>query len=880
MAHLTVASTGSAIAFVDASLADADWLASRLKPGTEVVMLDPSQDGLTQITQALAGRSGVGSVEIFSHGSAGTLHLGRNEITLDRLNASAGQVSQWANALTETADILLYGCDVAAEGSAFIQRLSELTGADVAASNDLTGAGGDWDLEVATGRIEARSADLTGYSGSLNIITVTNTANSGAGSLRDAMARATSGTVIRFAAGLANRTIVLSSEIDIAPGRNITIDGAGVANLSISGNRATRIFHVNSNQDFPTTFTVRNLSLVDGFTSEHGAAIRGEHRANVIVHNVSFLRNVANQGGGAIYNPWENNLQVTSSRFYYNRATAGNNERGAGAIAFVSPGNLTIQGSTFVGNTGINGGAVNSLNAKLTITNTRFINNNTLAARLDSGRPNPTLRGYGGALYVDRASSTSQTSGFVRIAGAVFQGNQGQAEGGAAYIYTAGQDRVDIGATLFRSNSVRALPGGNGGNGGGLVLMSNDVNRGLSLNRTSFVGNVATNQGGGLWMMNAPTTILNSTFSGNRAVGNTSSKLGGAMAVRGTTSIINSTIANNYAGWVAGGVLAGNDPVTARNTIFYRNTAGNGGNTWNIQQHTNRSLTNGGGNIQTGRANDDVSVQNVRFADARLAALAGNGHPFLLSHALLGGSAAINTGVSTGAPTIDQSGTRRDSRVDVGAEEFVTPTTTAPNPTAPTTPTPTTTNPRVVVGTAQNDRLLGTNYADQIAAGRGNDLLMGRNGRDVMTGGPGADHFWYGSSNATAALQQSLVGSPDWIRDFSVVAGDRIRMDFDNNLATRNLPRALFNTGPVRGNTRAVAAAYAFLDKNRGVAGRQGLGAFEAVLFTWQRRLYLGVNDARAGFQANTDMVVDVTGIQMPAAHVAASALPVNNYFF
>ena len=36
--------------------------------------------------------------------------------------------------------------------------MSELTGADVAASNDLTGnaaKGGDWDLEIATGKIEA-----------------------------------------------------------------------------------------------------------------------------------------------------------------------------------------------------------------------------------------------------------------------------------------------------------------------------------------------------------------------------------------------------------------------------------------------------------------------------------------------------------------------------------------------------------------------------------------------------------------------------------------------------------------------------------------------------------------------------------------------------
>lgn len=862
MANLTAESTGRAIAFIDATLTHTDDLASQLKPGTEVILLNPEQDGLLQVTQALAGRSGVESIEIFSHGGAGLLQLGGSQVTLGSLNAAAGQVSQWANALTENADILLYGCDVAAESSAFIQRLSELTGADVAASNDLTGAGGDWDLEVTTGQIEAQSTQITGYTGTLNTITVTNTANSGAGSLRDAVARAVSGTVIRFDPRLANQTITLSSEISIPAGRNITIDGTGVANLSISGNRTTRIFHVQSNQDFPTTFTVKQLSLVDGFTRENGGAIRGEHRASVIVQNVKFLRNVANEAGGAIYSPWENNLQVTGSRFQYNRAVAGNNERGAGAIAFASPGTLTIQGSIFANNTGINGGAVNSLNGKLTITNSRFLNNNTLSARFDSGQPNDFLRGYGGALYVDRASSTSQSSGFVRINGTIFQGNQGQGEGGAAYIYAAGQDRVDIGTTLFRDNSVRALTGGGGkGNGGGLVVLGNSVSRGLGLNRTSFVGNTATNQGGGLWMWNSPTTITNSTFSGNRATGTDYNRLGGGMLLRGNTTIVNSTIANNYAGWVGGGILASNDyTVTARNTIFFRNTAGNGGNTWNIQQHTNRPLTNGGGNIQTGKANDDVAVQNIRVADARLAALATNGHPFLLSHGLLSGSAAINAGVSTGAPTIDQSGTTRDSRIDVGAEEFVSTVNT-------------------IQGTAASERLVGTNSVDRISAGDGNDVLLGRSGADTLIGGMGRDQFLYSSTSLAGVLQQSLVAAPDKITDFSQAAGDRIRLNSDNNLATSNLPAAFYNTRTVSGTTLAAAAQAAFADKRVGLAGSQLLGATEAVMFTWQQRRYIGVNDTRAGFQASTDMILDVTGIQMPTVDTTTDTLAVTRYF-
>ena len=58
---------------------------------------------------------------------------------------------------------MIYGCDVAQTdaGRALIDSLARLTGADVAASTDLTGSallGGDWDLEYANGDIETAVA--------------------------------------------------------------------------------------------------------------------------------------------------------------------------------------------------------------------------------------------------------------------------------------------------------------------------------------------------------------------------------------------------------------------------------------------------------------------------------------------------------------------------------------------------------------------------------------------------------------------------------------------------------------------------------------------------------------------------------------------------
>ncbi|NJM00432.1 MAG: DUF4347 domain-containing protein, partial [Synechococcaceae cyanobacterium SM2_3_2] len=149
------------LVFVDQSLPDLAVLLAGIQPGAEVILLDPSRDGIEQIAEALRGREGIQALHILSHGSAGTVQLGDSSLNLDNLDAYAQQLQDWGTALDPGADILLYGCDVAGlTGMAdpFLSQLAMLTGADIAASNNLTGAGGDWDLEVATGTIEANLA--------------------------------------------------------------------------------------------------------------------------------------------------------------------------------------------------------------------------------------------------------------------------------------------------------------------------------------------------------------------------------------------------------------------------------------------------------------------------------------------------------------------------------------------------------------------------------------------------------------------------------------------------------------------------------------------------------------------------------------------------
>ncbi|HEY5763402.1 MAG TPA: DUF4347 domain-containing protein, partial [Rhodocyclaceae bacterium] len=151
---------GHELLFIDPKVTDYQQLVDLAKPNVEVVVLDPLRDGLQQITETLEGRSDISAIHIVSHGEAGKLYLGAGSVTLTTVVARAAELGAWSASLAPGADLLLYGCDIAAgdAGRAFVDTLSAATGADVTASTDTTGNwayGGDWNLEYATGSIEA-----------------------------------------------------------------------------------------------------------------------------------------------------------------------------------------------------------------------------------------------------------------------------------------------------------------------------------------------------------------------------------------------------------------------------------------------------------------------------------------------------------------------------------------------------------------------------------------------------------------------------------------------------------------------------------------------------------------------------------------------------
>ena len=157
---------------VDSRVADLDWIVSRLPEGAYVA-LDPTRDGISQVTEFLQGRTGVATLAFISDGAPGRTLLGSTELNADTLEERAAEISQWSASLTEDGDILLLGCAIAegASGNELLQHLADLTGADVAGSTNLTGSaelGGDLVLERQVGRIDAGAqaavdAALDGY---------------------------------------------------------------------------------------------------------------------------------------------------------------------------------------------------------------------------------------------------------------------------------------------------------------------------------------------------------------------------------------------------------------------------------------------------------------------------------------------------------------------------------------------------------------------------------------------------------------------------------------------------------------------------------------------------------------------------------------------
>ena len=135
---------------IDSGVTAPQTLAQGLQSGATALLLNPEVDAITQITEALA-QGNYTSLHIVSHGSPGSLHLGKTKLTVDNLSGYRQQLLEWG-----VQEILIYGCEIA-KGATLLQQLYNLTGANIAASRYKVGKG-NWDLEWQIGEITSESA--------------------------------------------------------------------------------------------------------------------------------------------------------------------------------------------------------------------------------------------------------------------------------------------------------------------------------------------------------------------------------------------------------------------------------------------------------------------------------------------------------------------------------------------------------------------------------------------------------------------------------------------------------------------------------------------------------------------------------------------------
>ena len=334
-------------------------------------------------------------------------------------------------------------------------------------------------------------------------ITVTNTNDSGAGSLRQVIASAVPGDTITFNSSLSGQTIALASTLVID--KNLIIDGSSLASkLSISGNNSVRVLEINSG----TTVILNSLIIKNGYKSDQEGG-GGLNFGTLTISHSTFSGNVARHGGGIINIGL---LTITDSIFTDNHAigsTPNSSSLGGGILNF---GTLSIADSTFSNNAtnlyGFGGGIHNK--STLNIYNSTFSGNNA---------------GSGGAL-------NNNSNGLTTIIGSSFFENS--AEYGGAIVNF---EKLDITNTTISANVGRSFGGGID-NGGTLTVENSTFANNIS------GGDGAAGQGGGIYnhYQSVVMTITNSTFSGNSAME------GGAIDNAGVMNFRNTILANSVQG--------------------------------------------------------------------------------------------------------------------------------------------------------------------------------------------------------------------------------------------------------------------------------------------------------------------------------------------
>lgn len=483
-------------------------------------------------------------------------------------------------------------------------------------------------------------------------IVVTSTADSGAGSLRSAIATANSlqGTnIINFAPSLSGRTISLTNG-QLIISNQMTIDASDLpGGIIISGNYSNRVFTISSNAlvDLNSLTVERGLfgRPTDSSPYLTGGGIENDYGATLTINNCTISENFASSGGGGIANFGV--LTVNNSTISGNSAIS-NFGLGYGA-GINNEGTLTVSNSVISQNTASDGSGGIASSSGTVIINSSIISRNS-----DGGIENASGTLTVNGSIISNNSSSSWGIGIYNYYGGSLTVNDSAISGHPEHgIYNnAGCICTVNNCTISNNiaNGYQEIEGGGIENSGKLT-----INNSVICNNSTEYGAGINNWSDGIGA-DGMVTVNNSTISENIATSYESIGYGGGILNDGTLILNNCTICSNSAVGSSndgGGIYDGTGVgaiLILTNTIVAVNTAGSGANISGSFSGTHYLV---GGNPLLGP-------------------LADNGGP-TLTMAPLPGSPTIDAGDDSIANTLtrDQRGYPRlsGSHVDIGAVE-------------------------------------------------------------------------------------------------------------------------------------------------------------------------------------------------------------------
>ena len=257
-------------------------------------------------------------------------------------------------------------------------------------------------------------------------ITVTNTNDSGARSLRQALADANDGDTIDFSV-TTPATITLTSG-ELLVNKSVTISGPGAGQLSVDGNAASRVFHIETG-----TVTISSLTITNG-TADLGGGIYSFDAATLTISNSTISGNSASYGGG-IYNG-DSTLMISNSTISGNSASRSGGGIASESVLITPSATLTITNSTISGNSAsYNGGGI-------------FIGYNSLGLTISNSTLSDNSATYNGGIFID-VYSLGLTIGHTILKAGASGGN----------IYTGSNPVTSLGYNLSSDDGAGVLTG-------------------------------------------------------------------------------------------------------------------------------------------------------------------------------------------------------------------------------------------------------------------------------------------------------------------------------------------------------------------------------------------------------------------------------------